>query len=146
MQCAIEVSTSLIVQSKQGHIISLSGRECNINECLIIFLDFISLKKFGRGVFTSIILLLIPLRVAPYVLRLVMRQGFVLAILGIAIGLGGAYFLTALMKSLLYEVSATDAATYAWCGILFLIVALVASYFPARRAARCDPSEALRCE
>jgi putative ABC transport system permease protein len=80
------------------------------------------------------------------VLRLVMRQGFVLAILGIAIGLGGAYFLTTLMKSLLYEVSATDAPTYASCGILFLAVALVASYFPARRAARCDPSEALRCE
>jgi len=78
--------------------------------------------------------------------RLVMRQGFVLAILGIVLGLAGAYFLTALMKSLLYEVSATDVGTYAACGILFVIVALVASYVPARRAARCDPSEALRYE
>jgi putative ABC transport system permease protein len=78
--------------------------------------------------------------------RLVMRQGFVLAILGIALGLAGAYFLTALMKSLLYEVSPTDIWTYAVCGIMFVIVALVASYVPARRAARCDPSEALRYE
>jgi putative ABC transport system permease protein len=78
--------------------------------------------------------------------RLVMRQGFVLAILGIVLGLAGAYFLTALMKSLLYQVSPTDVWTYAACGILFVIVALVASYVPARRAARCDPSEALRYE
>jgi putative ABC transport system permease protein len=78
--------------------------------------------------------------------RLVMRQAFILAVLGIAIGLAGAYFLTSLMKSLLYEVSATDVWTYAACGILFVAVALVASYVPARRAARCDPSEALRYE
>jgi putative ABC transport system permease protein len=78
--------------------------------------------------------------------RLVMRQGFVLAILGIVLGLAGAYFLTALMKSLLYEVSAADVWTYSACGALFVIVALVASYVPARRAARCDPSEALRYE
>jgi putative ABC transport system permease protein len=78
--------------------------------------------------------------------RLVMRQGFVLAILGIAIGLAGSYFLTRSMKSLLFEVSTTDVWTYAACGILFITDALLASYIPARRAARCDPSEALRCE
>jgi predicted permease len=78
--------------------------------------------------------------------RLVMRQGFVLAILGIAIGLAGSYFLTSLMKSLLYEVSATDVWTYSVCGMLFVAVALIASYVPARRAAQCDPSEALRYE
>jgi putative ABC transport system permease protein len=78
--------------------------------------------------------------------RLVMRQGFVLASLGIAIGLAGSYFLTSLMKSLLYEVSATDVWTYSVCGMLFVAVALIASYVPARRAAQCDPSEALRYE
>ena len=78
--------------------------------------------------------------------RLVLRQGFVLAMLGIAIGLVGAYFLTSLMKSLLYEVSATDAWTYAASGILFVVVAMIASYVPARRAAQCDPYEALRHE
>jgi putative ABC transport system permease protein len=78
--------------------------------------------------------------------RLVMRQGLVLAILGIAIGLAGSYFLTSLMKSLLYEVSATDVWTYAACGLLFVAVALIASYIPAQRAAQCDPCDALRYE
>ena len=78
--------------------------------------------------------------------RLVMRQGFLLAILGIAVGLAGSYFLTAFLKSLLFEVSATDIWTYASCAILFVTVALVASYIPARRAARCDPLDALRYE
>jgi putative ABC transport system permease protein len=77
---------------------------------------------------------------------LVMRQGFLLAVLGIAIGLAGSYFLTAFLKSLLYEVSATDIWTFASCAVLFVVVALVASYVPARRAARCDPLEALRYE
>jgi predicted permease len=78
--------------------------------------------------------------------RLVMRQGFLLAILGIALGLVGSLFLTALLKSLLYEVSAVDIWTYTACGLLFVIVSLIASYVPARRAARCDPSEALHYE
>jgi putative ABC transport system permease protein len=78
--------------------------------------------------------------------RLVMRQGLLLAVLGIAIGLAGSYFLTAFLKSLLFEVSATDVWTYASCAILFVTVALVASYVPARRAARCDPLDALRYE
>jgi putative ABC transport system permease protein len=78
--------------------------------------------------------------------RLVMRQGLLLAVLGITIGLAGSYFLTAFLKSLLFEVSATDVWTYAFCAILFVTVALVASYVPARRAARCDPLDALRYE
>ena len=78
--------------------------------------------------------------------RLVMRQGLALAILGIAIGLGGAYFLTTFLRSLLYEVSATDVWTYATCAILFVAVASIASYIPARRAAQCDPCDALRYE
>ena len=78
--------------------------------------------------------------------RLVMRQGLLLAVLGITIGLAGSYFLTAFLKSLLFEVSATDVWTYAFCAILFVTVALVASYVPARRAGRCDPLDALRYE
>ena len=78
--------------------------------------------------------------------RLVMRQGFLLAILGVAVGLIGSYFLTRVMQSLLYEVSPTDAWTFAVCAALFVAVALLASYIPALRAGRCDPSEALRYE
>ena len=78
--------------------------------------------------------------------KLVMRQGLILAISGIGIGLAASYFLTSVMKSLLYEVSATDVRMYVCCGMLFVVIALTASYLPARRASRCDPSEALRYE
>ncbi len=78
--------------------------------------------------------------------RLVMRQGFFLVISGVAIGLTGSYALTRVMKSLLYQVSPTDVWAYGLCTLLFVAVALVASYVPARRASNCDPSEALRYE
>ncbi len=78
------------------------------------------------------------------ILRLVIRQGFVLAIVGIVIGLVGAGALTRVMKTLLFHVSATDPATFAGIGLLFLLVSLAASYIPARRATRIDPMAALR--
>jgi predicted permease len=78
------------------------------------------------------------------ILRLVVGQGFVLALLGVTAGVGGALALTRLMKALLFHVSATDPATFVGIAALFLLVALVASYFPARRATRSDPMAALR--
>jgi predicted permease len=78
------------------------------------------------------------------ILRLVMAQGFLLAFVGVALGLAGAYGLTRLMESLLFHVSATDPATFAVVAALFLCVALAASYIPARRAACIDPMAALR--
>jgi putative ABC transport system permease protein len=78
------------------------------------------------------------------ILQLVLSQGFGLAIAGIAIGMGGAFALTRVMKSLLFHVSATDPATFFEIGLLFVAVALAASYFPARHAARIDPMAALR--
>ena len=78
------------------------------------------------------------------ILRLVIRQGLVLTVAGIAIGLVGAYALTRLMNTLLFHVSPTDPATFAGIAIVFLIVALAASYIPARRATRIDPMAALR--
>jgi putative ABC transport system permease protein len=78
------------------------------------------------------------------VLRLVVTQGMLQALIGVAIGLGAAFALTRMMSSLLYGISHLDPATFAGLSILLLLVALMASYIPARRAARINPIIALR--
>ena len=80
------------------------------------------------------------------VLRLVIRQGLVLALIGLAIGLAGALALTRLMTSVLYGISATDVVTFASVTLLLALVVLLACWIPARRAMRVDPMIALRCE
>ena len=80
------------------------------------------------------------------VLRLVLGQGLTLAIAGVLIGLAGALALAKFMQNLLYGVSATDGWTFAACALSFIVIALAASYVPASRAARLDPTEALRRE
>jgi putative ABC transport system permease protein len=78
------------------------------------------------------------------ILRLILLQGLRLVLAGVAIGLCGAFALTRVMKNLLFHVQATDPAAFAGIAILFVAVALAASYLPARRAARVDPMAALR--
>jgi putative ABC transport system permease protein len=80
------------------------------------------------------------------ILRLVVGQGLGLALLGAAAGIGGALALTRVMTSLLFHTNAIDPATFAGVALLFVLVALAASYIPARRASRVDPMVALRYE
>ncbi len=78
--------------------------------------------------------------------RMVLRQGAILAGIGVVVGLVAAVGVTRLMSSLLYGVEATDPVTFGVVAALLVAVALVASYLPALRASRTDPLEALRFE
>jgi predicted permease len=83
---------------------------------------------------------------AADVLRLFIRQGMALVVIGVAVGLAGAFALTRLVSSFLFGVSPTDPATFAGVELLLALIALFACWLPARRAAKVDPIRALRHE
>jgi len=80
------------------------------------------------------------------IVTMVVRQGLALAIGGTAIGIAGALVMTRLLASLLYDTSPTDLLTFAGISALFLTVAAVASFIPARQVTSIDPLIALRQE
>ena len=80
------------------------------------------------------------------VLRLVLRQGLILAAIGVGIGVVLAGIGSTLVESLLYGVRGLDPLTFLGASVLFALVTLVATYIPARRAVRIDPVSALRAE
>ena len=82
----------------------------------------------------------------PQIINLIMRQGLWKTTVGVALGIIGAWLLSGTRKSLLFDVSPTDARAYLLVSLLLLIVAALASYLPARRAAKINPIEALRVE
>ena len=80
------------------------------------------------------------------VLQMVLKQGAKLTLVGVAIGIGAAFGLTRLMRHLLFGVAAHDPLTFVAVAALLLLIALLACYIPARRAALVNPMVALRCE
>ncbi len=80
------------------------------------------------------------------VLAMILGQGLKITVIGLGVGLTGAFFLTRLMASLLFEISATDPLTFALVGVGLTAVGLLACFVPARRAAKVDPMVALRYE
>ena len=80
------------------------------------------------------------------IMKMVMKQGLVLALLGIGIGVVAALGLMRLLRSLLFQVQTNDFATFAFVAGALMVVALLACYVPARRATKVDPLVALRYE
>jgi ABC-type antimicrobial peptide transport system permease subunit len=80
------------------------------------------------------------------IVTLIVRGGMTLAFWGVGFGIGGSLVIGRLMRSLLFGVGVADAATFVAVPFLLAGIAFFASYIPARRASRIDPSVSLRCE
>ena len=80
------------------------------------------------------------------ILKMVLGQGLITVAIGLAFGLVGSLLLTRTLRSMLFEISPNDPLTIVGIALLLLLIAMLASYIPARRATRVDPMIALRYE
>jgi ABC-type antimicrobial peptide transport system permease subunit len=79
-------------------------------------------------------------------LRMILKEGLVLTLIGVAVGVALSLGLGAVLAGMLYQVSGADPVIFSMTPLLLIAVSMVACYFPARRAARVDPMVALRDE
>ena len=150
-----ELAVSDILTMDQ--IIGKSTFDANFDAMLLLAFAVLSLTLASVGLFGVVSYVVaqrtreIGIRVAlgahrSHVLRLIVGQGMVPTLLGMAIGIAGALALTRFLASLLYGVKPTDPLTFGAVSLILIAVALAACYIPARRAARVDPMVALRYE
>lgn len=139
------------------HIVSQSIASQRLSVMLLTLFALLALVLAGVGIYGVISYTVsqrtheVGIRMAlgaqkKDILRLVVGQGMTLVLIGLAVGLAGAFALTRLMTSLLFEVRPTDPLTFVGLSVLLAAVSLIASYIPARRAAKVDPMVALRYE
>jgi putative ABC transport system permease protein len=115
--------------------------------CFLVHSDFIETPNSPGEIRRSEIGVRIALgATTTNVLKLVLKQAVRTALIGVSVGLVASLILTRTMRSLLFEVSPADPLTLTAVAILLLLLAMLASYIPARRATRVDPIVALRYE
>jgi putative ABC transport system permease protein len=154
---AIDPDQPLAAVRTMGELVDRSVADARYRTALLGLLALVALVLASTGIYGVMSYLVaqrtheIGVRMAlgarrSDVLKLVVRQGMTLVVIGVALGLAGAIALTRVMASLLFGVTAKDPMTFTVVGLLLATVALVACYIPARRATKVDPLVALRYE
>jgi predicted permease len=150
-----ELAVSDVLTMNQ--VIGKSTFDANFDATLLLAFAVLSLTLASVGLFGVVSYIVaqrtreIGIRVAlgarkRHVLRLIIGQGMVPTLVGMAVGIAGALALTRFLASLLYGVKPTDPLTFIAVSLILIAVSLVACYIPSRRAARVDPMVALRYE